>query len=76
MSQSVSDRVPELGVLKTLGFWDTTVLLLVVVESSMLCLIAAALGLAIAAVSFPSRVRFVEYCGPIPLPGACTRSDS
>ena len=69
MAQSVRDRVPELGVLKTLGFSDTTVWLLVVVESSVLCLIAAALGLTIAAVSFPIIFGSLQIVGPIPLPG-------
>ncbi len=69
MAQSVRDRVPELGVLKTLGFSDTTVWLLVVVESSVLCLIAAALGLTIAAVSFPIIFGALQIVGPIPLPG-------
>ncbi len=53
MSQSVRDRVPELGVLKTLGFSDTAVWLLVVIEAMVLCVIAASLGLAMAAVAFP-----------------------
>jgi putative ABC transport system permease protein len=44
MSQSVNDRVPELGVLKTLGFGDNAILLLVVVEAALLCLVAAAIG--------------------------------
>ncbi len=69
MAQSVRDRVPELGVLKTLGFSDTTVWLLIVVESSVLCLIAAALGLTIAAVSFPVIFGSLQIIGPIPLPG-------
>lgn len=69
MAQSVRDRVPELGVLKTLGFSDTTVWMLVVVEASVLCLIAAALGLTIAAVSFPIIFGALQIVGPIPLPG-------
>lgn len=53
MSQSVRDRVPEFGVLKTLGFGDASVWVLVVVESVVLCVVAAGIGLAIAAWVFP-----------------------
>jgi putative ABC transport system permease protein len=69
MAQSVRDRVPELGVLKTLGFSDTTVWVLIVVEASVLCLIAAGLGLAIAAVLFPHIFGALNIVGAIPLPG-------
>src|SRR3984885_1319305 len=46
MMQSVRERVPELAVLKTLGFGDTTVLALVIAESLLLCMTAALVGLA------------------------------
>jgi putative ABC transport system permease protein len=45
MMQSVRERIPELAVLKTLGFSDGTVCLLVLLESSLLCLFAAVIGL-------------------------------
>lgn len=45
MSQAVRERVPELAVLKCLGFTDRTVLLLVLAESLALCLIGAVLGM-------------------------------
>ena len=67
MSQSVRDRIPELGVLKTLGFSDTAVWLLVVAEASVLCLIAAAVGLAIAAAVFPSVFGALNFTSPMPL---------
>lgn len=44
MMQSVRERVPELAVLKTLGFRDGGVLALVLAESALLCLIAAGVG--------------------------------
>jgi putative ABC transport system permease protein len=66
MSQSVRDRVPEFGVLKTLGFSDASVWLLVVIEAVVLCVVAAATGLAIAAWIFP-RVFGSLGLGPIPL---------
>ncbi|HUS23608.1 MAG TPA: ABC transporter permease [Candidatus Binatia bacterium] len=49
MMQSVRERVPELAVLKTLGFRDRTVLVLVLVEALLLCLLAAVAGMALAA---------------------------
>lgn len=45
MSQAVRERVPELAVLKCLGFTDRTVLVLVLAESLALCLIGALLGM-------------------------------
>jgi putative ABC transport system permease protein len=59
MWQSVRERIPELAILKTLGFSDRTVLLLVIGESLLLCLIAAAIGLALAAVIFPILKDFI-----------------
>ncbi|HUP92573.1 MAG TPA: ABC transporter permease [Solimonas sp.] len=53
MAQSVRDRVPELAVLKTIGFSDRSVLALVLVEALLLCLLAAALGLVIASLLAP-----------------------
>ena len=49
MMQSVRERIPELAVLKTLGFTGGTISVLVLIESLMLCLFAAALGLALSA---------------------------
>ena len=54
MMQSVSERTPELAVLKTLGFSDGKVLTLVLIEALALCVFAAAIGLAIAALAFNS----------------------
>jgi putative ABC transport system permease protein len=53
MMQSVRERIPELAVLKTLGFSDLLVTVLVLGESLMLCVLAALLGLAAAAAAFP-----------------------
>lgn len=50
MSQAVRERIPELAVLKCLGFTDLTVLSLVLAESFALCFIGAALGMSLAAV--------------------------
>ncbi len=53
MMQSVRERIPELAVLKTLGFTDATVLGLVFVEALLLCAIGAALGLALSYAALP-----------------------
>lgn len=54
MMQSVRERTSELAVLKTLGYSDTKVLVLVLTEALLLCLFAAALGIALAALVFES----------------------
>ncbi|MGH8444785.1 MAG: ABC transporter permease [Solimonas sp.] len=53
MMQAVRERIPELAVLKTLGFTDARVTALVLAESLLLCVIAAALGLLLASLLFP-----------------------
>jgi len=53
MMQSVRERIPEFGMLKTLGFSDTGVLTLVLSESLLLCALAAGMGLAIVKLGFP-----------------------
>lgn len=67
MIQSINERTAELAVLKTLGFRDHSVLLLVLAESLLLCLLAAALGLGIAALLFPG---LKNYVGVVRLPSA------
>lgn len=53
MMQSVRDRIPELGVLKAMGFGVGVIVAVVVAESMLLCIVAAALGLGLATVLFP-----------------------
>lgn len=48
MMQSVRERIPELAVLKTLGYTDRTVLALVLAEALILCGVAAVLGIGLA----------------------------
>jgi putative ABC transport system permease protein len=48
MAMAVRERVPELGVLKTLGFGDKTVLFLVLAESLMIAAVGGALGIGMA----------------------------
>jgi putative ABC transport system permease protein len=65
MMQSVRERVPELAVLKTLGFSDSKVLTLVLVEAVLLCTLAALVGLGIATLIFPLLKALV---GDLPMP--------
>ena len=53
MMQSVRERGGEFALLKTLGYSDTGVLALVLVEAVILCALAAAAGLAIAKLGVP-----------------------
>lgn len=53
MAQAVRERIPELAVLKTIGFRDRTVLGLVLAESVLLVLLGGVLGLGLAAVLGP-----------------------
>lgn len=48
MTQALRERIPELAVLKTLGFTDTSVSLLVLGEAILLCLIGGLIGIALA----------------------------
>jgi putative ABC transport system permease protein len=48
MAQSVRERVPELAVLKTLGFSDGSVLGFVLAEAGALCLLGGLVGMALA----------------------------
>jgi putative ABC transport system permease protein len=70
MLQSVRERTSELAVLKTVGFSDTKVLALVLVESVLLCLFAAALGLFLASAVFPAlKPVFGEFKMPVVVMG-------
>jgi putative ABC transport system permease protein len=66
MMQSVRERIPELAVLKTVGFTDGMVTTLVLAESILLCVIAAFIGLGLAALIFPGIRSFVG--GDVTLP--------
>jgi putative ABC transport system permease protein len=52
MMQSVRERIPELAVLKTLGFSDGKVLALILLEAVALCVFAALAGLGLASIAF------------------------
>jgi len=53
MMQSLHERTPELAVLKTLGFSDHKIFWIILLETSVLCVVAALLGLGCAALIFP-----------------------
>ena len=54
MAQAVRERIPELAVLKTIGFRNGSVLGLVLSESVLLVLIGGVLGLGLAALAGPA----------------------
>jgi len=53
MAQSIRERVPELAILKTLGFSDARVTALVLAEASLLLLIGGAVGMGAAVGMLP-----------------------
>jgi putative ABC transport system permease protein len=53
MAQSIRERVPELAILKTLGFSDGTVTALVLAEAGALLALGAGIGMGIAAAVLP-----------------------
>jgi putative ABC transport system permease protein len=54
MAQSIRERIPELAILKTLGFSDARVTALVLAESVLLLALGAGLGMAAAAALLPA----------------------
>jgi putative ABC transport system permease protein len=72
MMQSVRERIPELAILKTLGFGDGKVLGLVLAESLLLCVIAAVIGLGLSYGAMPilkSVLQGVELSPKALVPG-------
>jgi len=59
MMQTIRERTPELAVLKSLGFSDRTMFLMVLTESLVTCVTAALIGLALAMGVFPYAAKFV-----------------
>jgi len=53
MAQAVRERIPELAVLKTIGFSNRSLLLLVLAESVLLIVLGGLLGLGLAALLMP-----------------------
>ena len=68
MTQSMRERIPELAVLKTLGFTDGGVMLLLLAETLLFCLFCAGIGLGLAELAFPfikQSIGFNAAAGPI-----------
>ena len=65
MAQSIRERTNELGILKTVGFTDLTVMSLVLAEAFLLVGGAGILGLAIAKLGTPVFAKLVESFLPI-----------
>jgi putative ABC transport system permease protein len=59
MMQTIRERTPEFAVLKTLGFSDYAMFLIVVCEGLVVCVAAALIGLALALGVFPYASKFV-----------------
>ena len=70
MMQSIRERMPELAVLKTVGFSDRLVMGLIVAEAVVFCLFAAGVGLAIAAFVLPFAKQFIGIAGMPPVVAA------
>lgn len=59
MMQTIRERTAEFAVLKTLGFSDRSIFLMVVGESLLICVAAALVGLALATGAFPYTAKFI-----------------
>jgi len=57
MMQSVRERIPEIAVLKTLGFSDAAMLMLVLIEALTLTIVSAGIGLLAASTIFPTLMK-------------------
>ena len=57
MAQAVRERTSEIGVLKTLGFTSTSVLLMILAESVLLVVLGGMLGLGLSAAIMPGLAR-------------------
>jgi putative ABC transport system permease protein len=66
MAQSVRERIPEFAVMKTVGFSDRIVGVLVLLETGVLCLLGAALGLLLAD-AFPALASALLPGRPVPI---------
>jgi putative ABC transport system permease protein len=64
MAQSVRERIPEIGLLKTLGFSDGKALGLVFAEAMLLCLLGGLIGLALVSVIVPGMAQALSQYLP------------
>lgn len=68
MMQSVRERIPEFAVLKTIGFSDFGLLVLIVLEASIPCLLGALAGLAISRNAAPFAILILPPGLSLPVP--------
>src|SRR5262249_22127751 len=61
MAHSVHDRLPEIAVLKSLGYPGATVFTLVFAESLLLCGLGAGVGLGVARALFPALESLIGF---------------
>lgn len=61
MMQSLRERTSELTVLKTLGFKDMQVFMLILAEGMMICIFAALLGMGIARMLIPLAGKSISF---------------
>jgi putative ABC transport system permease protein len=70
MAQAVRERIPELAVLKTIGFTNRSILFLVLGESVLLVAIGAVLGLALAPIAMIATTKgsggFIQLPSSLP----------
>lgn len=69
MAQAIRERIPELAVLKTIGFSNRTVLALVLGESTLLLALGGALGLVLTRLLLPVFARATDGRFDFPMPG-------
>ena len=67
MLQSVRERIPEFGILKSPGFTDGALFRIVFAESVVLNLVSAAVGLTLAGRAFPAVLEMIQIQS-LPLP--------
>jgi putative ABC transport system permease protein len=67
MMQTIRERLPELAVLKTVGFSDRLVVGLIISEAVTFCVFSAGVGLALASVLLPLARALV---GRVPMPNS------
>ena len=75
MTQALRERIPELAVLKTLGFTDRRVAFLVLLESVLLCGIGGIIGIALSGIALQALGPELEgFLGQIEMSTATTAS--
>lgn len=63
MAQAIRERIPELAILKTIGFTNMGVLVIVLVESTLFALVGGIAGLALAGVVLPGLEQQTPFLG-------------